>query len=507
MKSRLGTGALVVAGLLGAGPAPAQSVQNVVLRNSFNPVGAGARGLGMGGAFIAVADDGTAASFNPAGLSQLRRTELAAVGFTDDLTSTLLIPHADGTVQSKESKTRHSRPDFFGLAVPFEVGGKNLTVQLSYQRSVDLIGKGEATVQDTVKLSEIEPGLTGTGDFIADITPEQSGAFHTVSLSAGYEVTSRLSFGTSINYWIGDWTARGNDSFRLRVKAPGSAARVEVPLFNTQFDQKQSVRALSVNLGLLLKYPRVSLGAVLRMPFVGDYELDENDVQTSFVQGKPQDPVPASVGVTSRLHWPRSVGAGLALRPFKGLTLAADYANSRWSQTFLEDVPAGALLTPVKTGPSGEREDSFNNRNFFDLLPASQTATRNTSLWRAGGEYLAVLPRIVIPFRGGLFRDHSPIAELGTEEGKLIKGWTAGTGLNFSRLVLDVAYERRSSEGRVFLRLQRGQPVQTSGNVSTEKVRQDRIVASLIYRAGGSDDPIKRLLHSIFVGPREKDQP
>ena len=40
--------------------ASAQAVQNIVLRNSFNPIGAGARGLGMGGAFIGVADDGTA---------------------------------------------------------------------------------------------------------------------------------------------------------------------------------------------------------------------------------------------------------------------------------------------------------------------------------------------------------------------------------------------------------------------------------------------------------------
>lgn len=50
----------------------AQAVQNIVLRNSFSPIGAGARGVGMGGAFIAVADDGSAATFNPAGLAQLR---------------------------------------------------------------------------------------------------------------------------------------------------------------------------------------------------------------------------------------------------------------------------------------------------------------------------------------------------------------------------------------------------------------------------------------------------
>ena len=47
---------------------------------SWNPVGSGARALGMGGAFIAVADDATAASWNPGGLIQLERPEISAVG-------------------------------------------------------------------------------------------------------------------------------------------------------------------------------------------------------------------------------------------------------------------------------------------------------------------------------------------------------------------------------------------------------------------------------------------
>src|SRR5260370_19775144 len=126
MSRRRGTVALVVAGILGASLARAQTVQNVVLRNSFNPVGAGARGLGMGGAFIAVADDGTAASFNPAGLAQLRRTEFAVVGFTDLLTSDLTVPKGTETVTTS-NHARHQRPDFAGLALPFEVGGRNLT--------------------------------------------------------------------------------------------------------------------------------------------------------------------------------------------------------------------------------------------------------------------------------------------------------------------------------------------------------------------------------------------
>src|SRR5258708_28081019 len=148
MRRTIGV-AFLVGGLLRAEGAVAQSLQNVVLRNSFSPIGAGARGLGMGGAFIAVADDGTAASFNPAGLAQLRRTELAIVGFSDDLTSTLSVPRAN-TVITSESSARHGAIDFGGMAIPFELAGRNLTLLASYQHSVHLHGQGPATIQDTI---------------------------------------------------------------------------------------------------------------------------------------------------------------------------------------------------------------------------------------------------------------------------------------------------------------------------------------------------------------------
>ena len=45
---------------------------------AFSRMGLGARALGMGGAFVAVADDGFASSFNPAGLVQLKRPIFSA---------------------------------------------------------------------------------------------------------------------------------------------------------------------------------------------------------------------------------------------------------------------------------------------------------------------------------------------------------------------------------------------------------------------------------------------
>lgn len=505
--------AVTVAALLASAAAWAQSAQNIVLRNSFNPVGAGARGLGMGGAFIAVADDGTAASFNPAGLSQLRRSELALVGFTDELSSTLNIPiNVQGQSETRTSKTRHSAPDFIGLTVPFEVGGKSLTVQLSYQRSVDLFGKGSVTTSDSVPAGDLldSEQLRALGipsnrpvDIVFDVAPEQSGAFHTASLSAGYQATSRLSLGVSANLWIAEWDAKGLSSFRLVTQLRQGQQPVELFRIDNQFNQEQSLRGLNLNAGFLLKYPRVSVGGVVRFPFKGDYGLKETTSIRTIVQGETLPEPPTTAQNDMLLHWPRSVGVGVAIRPFKGMTLATDYTRSHWSSTYIENLPNGALDTPVARDSNGEQLPVFTDRNFFDLLPQPGTTTKDTDQWRIGGEYLLTFSKLVIPFRAGWLKDRSPIAELGTDEGREIKGWTAGTGLNFNRIVFDVAFERRDSEGIVGLRQKQGQTVPQLS--PSEKVKENRFVGSIIYRFGSGDDPLKRLFRFLFVGPKEEE--
>jgi long-subunit fatty acid transport protein len=68
-------GAVLLAGALAAANAGAQEI-------SLSRPGSGARAAGMGNAFIAVSADGTAASWNPAGLSQLRKPEFSLVHST-----------------------------------------------------------------------------------------------------------------------------------------------------------------------------------------------------------------------------------------------------------------------------------------------------------------------------------------------------------------------------------------------------------------------------------------
>jgi long-subunit fatty acid transport protein len=58
---------------------PNASAQDLEFSVSSSPVGSGARAAGMADAFVAIADDATAASWNPAGLIQLEEPEISAV--------------------------------------------------------------------------------------------------------------------------------------------------------------------------------------------------------------------------------------------------------------------------------------------------------------------------------------------------------------------------------------------------------------------------------------------
>ena len=96
---------------------------NAAIPFSFsNP---GARSLGMGGAFVGLADDATAAYTNPAGLTQLVQTEVSLEGrrvqtnspFTSGGTATI-DPFSLSGVQVGNTKNTNSSPSFISFVLP-----------------------------------------------------------------------------------------------------------------------------------------------------------------------------------------------------------------------------------------------------------------------------------------------------------------------------------------------------------------------------------------------------
>ena len=114
--------------------------------SSLNPVGSGARAIGMGGAFIAVADDATAASWNPAGLTQLDRPEISVVGTYLTRAENLNFgtnPEADGSQRIAEGNL-----NYISIAYPFNLLERNMIISLNYQHLFDFHRDWQFTILD-----------------------------------------------------------------------------------------------------------------------------------------------------------------------------------------------------------------------------------------------------------------------------------------------------------------------------------------------------------------------
>jgi hypothetical protein len=107
-------------------------------------LGSGARAYGMGGAFLARADDGTAASWNPAGLSYLRVPEVSLVGVSNSF---------DATRGEDYDRFDGKAVDFAAFTWPVGVGEVRGAVQLSYQRAISFDGR--RSIQTTGSSSTI----------------------------------------------------------------------------------------------------------------------------------------------------------------------------------------------------------------------------------------------------------------------------------------------------------------------------------------------------------------
>ena len=111
--------------------------QELEFAMSPTPVGSGARAAGMADAFVAVADDATAASWNPAGLVQLERPEISVVGSYLHLIEEFSADYHD----EFDSTHRVDQYDlnYLSVAYPLQnlVFGRNVTIALNYQRKYD----------------------------------------------------------------------------------------------------------------------------------------------------------------------------------------------------------------------------------------------------------------------------------------------------------------------------------------------------------------------------------
>lgn len=158
------------------------------------PVGSGARALGQGGAFIAVADDATAASWNPGALIQLEKPEISVVGSFLS-TQQDFNPHNTQSLSLSLDNESVSRGDlnYASAAYPFRIFGKNLVAALNYQQVDDF----HMNLNFNREVNDPTPPTLSANE---KIEFESKGGIGALTPAISMLITPKLSLGVSVNY-------------------------------------------------------------------------------------------------------------------------------------------------------------------------------------------------------------------------------------------------------------------------------------------------------------------
>lgn len=181
---------LLVASIAVLGPCRPDSAWATRYAGEFLRIGVGARALGMGSAFVGLADDGTASYWNPAGLATLAERQVTAM-------------HAEqfGSIVQY---------DFLSYVMPVSAPGKPRQTL-----SVSLVRLGVSDIPDTRGL-QLQTDLNGNGkfDYPGDLLNVDESRFvfdsdNDVALLFSYarDVRPGLSLGGNFKYirqWLGD---------------------------------------------------------------------------------------------------------------------------------------------------------------------------------------------------------------------------------------------------------------------------------------------------------------
>ncbi len=400
----------ILIGLICFNPAFAQKEMRI--SSSPNPVGSGARALGMGGAFIGVADDATAASWNPGGLVQLPTPEISVVlnGFhRTENNSFGSNPEAGGT----QSVTKEAI-NYLSFVYPFNLFNRNMVISLNYQNQYDFTREWNFPVT----YSE-ESEFIGKSETRENVQYEQKGNLFALGIAYSVQIIPEFTFGFTLNIWDNNLT--GNQWETKTI----SNGITDYSLFGTSSSYLKSEKdkylfsGFNANIGILFRpTKKINIGAVLKLPFKAD--LEHEKVSESFTNNIAV--VNMKTVTDEKMDMPMSYGLGFAYRFSDKLTLSTDIYRTEWDEFIITD--SNGNETSAITGKSTDLSKSDPTHHL-----------------RFGTEYLFINPELnyVIPLRAGIFYD--PVPSEGSPDDYY--GFSMGTGISVGKFVFDIAYQYR----------------------------------------------------------------
>jgi long-subunit fatty acid transport protein len=421
----------------------------------YNVLGGGARARAMGGAFFAVSDDPTAASWNPAGLVQMDKPQMN-LSFSSymrrgEYTSSL----NTGLSFGDDLKYDENAISLASVVIPFRLRETELVAGVLYQRLADIYQESRyAVIIDTLPLN---------GDTLYDwlappIDDKVTGRLDGITISLATKVHGSLAVGAGVNIYTGSYTS--NSHWFLTLDGLNGNR------FYPQIESDYS--GVNFTVGLMFTQEKLRLGGVLKTP----YSLKEdNDVKlfTDIVLNGIVEPGSNFISpfFEAERSWdmPTMLGFGASYE-LNSLTLAADVEFRNYSNTEVtykrniadpstDDVTTGGHLTDKWWGSENREPPSVRGLEW-----------RNLTQFRIGAEYRVKTELGSIPIRVG-FRNDPQLyttqldsswvylrddtegqnafvqSKRGVETGSWVNGnvISFGTGVAWSQIRLDVTYE------------------------------------------------------------------
>jgi long-subunit fatty acid transport protein len=289
-----------------------------------NEAGAGAKAMGMGGAFTSVANDISAVYYNPAGLAQIRRIEWnLGISMIQAKETSLLSSKLGQPSLGKETGTSTTTSiSSFGGVLPIPTYRGSLVFALAYNRAKDFNSDFRVN------------GYSDSWNGSLQGKSVDTGGLGQWSFAGAVDVSPNVSLGASLDYYRGNHTLDQKSVYWSETDKYGE-------LFYSGYTDHLS--AINLHTGMLLHTKNnLRLGVTLKLPLKYSIKSDYFDnwyarnntpfTLVEHVSTSSADTSDTSSGAFSYyVKSPLEMNFGLSW-VFKGITLAGDVNYLDWSQ-------------------------------------------------------------------------------------------------------------------------------------------------------------------------------
>ncbi|MEW6412223.1 MAG: hypothetical protein AB1483_07095 [Candidatus Zixiibacteriota bacterium] len=398
---------------------------------SFDFVGGGARAEGMGKAYLAVSDDVSGVSWNPAGIYGIEKPVL---GFSWSSLAPRGAANAAfiNTWEHLEHTSSFSNVGLFSFAAPLRVKGHPFVGSISYTRNFDVFasiassGSFERTIDTTIA------GIHLLNTEYLDIVNNYSldGGVNSVNFGFGTRLYDKLSFGVTANVYTGSALQVDNmyavvENSLYGIMQNGTAIQDSTIVDTFKFS------GTNFTIGFKYNGDKTNAALTIRTPFKLKVEYDRLVYNIIYMNGLVLDFLTDTTYYMDNLvkyDMPWIIGGGFAYKVRDNFLVAMDAEYRAFKGGKIN------VRQEITINPGGDNIETYLE---------SDPRWNNVFTVRMGTEYLKETKYGTIPLRAGLGVVPTPEpnydADGNTSKAVGYYG-SLGTGIHWEQIHFDVAY-------------------------------------------------------------------